>query len=118
MDRALVSCPAWPAPAGRQPAGSAFPWVWLLWGLPWACVLAELVRLVLWLASIRKYSGRHHVSDKAIQVDLPVCKLEAVMTMTVEAIREELAGFQASKAGTKETLAERLCDFRKKAMLQ
>ena len=76
-------------------------------------MLAELVRLVLWLSHRKRAT-----SEKAIQADLPVCNLEAVMTMTVEAIREELAGFQASKAGTKEALAERLCDFRKRAMLQ
>ena len=113
MDLSLAVCPQWPGPSGRQPAGSTFRWVGLAILCMLACSLAELFRLYRWL-----FRTRIKTNDKAVQVDLPACNLETVMTMTIEAIREELAGFQASKAGTKETLAERLCEFRKRAMLQ
>jgi hypothetical protein len=81
--------------------------------LPWACLLVELVRLALWL-SHRKPA----TSEKATQVDLPVCDIKKIMLWTVDAIREELSGYQADKGGTKEVLAERLLEFRKRPMLQ
>jgi hypothetical protein len=87
--------------------------LWLLWMLLWACFLAELVRLALWL-SHRKPA----TSEKAIQVDLPQCNLKGIMLLTVEAIREELSRNQADRGGPKEQLALRLLEFRKLSMQQ
>ena len=88
--------------------------MWLLWLLlPWLGLLAELVRLARWLC--HKPPARH---EKAVQVDLPVCDMKQIMLRTVEAIREELSLYQADKGGTKEVLAERLLEFRKRSMLQ
>ena len=88
--------------------------LWLLWMLPWACLLVELVRLALWISRIR----HRQTTEKATQVDLPVCDIKKIMLWTVEAIRKELSGYQADKGGTKEVLAERLLEFRKRSMLQ
>jgi len=87
--------------------------LWLLWMLPWACLLAELVRLALWL-SHRKPA----TSEKATQVDLPECSLKRIMLLTIESIREELSRYQADRGGTKEQLALRLLEFRKLSMQQ
>ena len=79
-----------------------------------ACSLAELLRLIRWLFFYKKIK----VSEKATQVDLPACSMKAIMLQTVESIRDELSGYQADKRGTKEQLAERLLEFRKRSMLQ
>ena len=114
MDLSLVVAQQWPAPSGRQPAGSAGGFLWVLLGVlgMLACSLTELFRLYLWLfcSNVRKI-------DKAVQVDIPACDMETVMTLTVESIKADLARFQASKAGTTESLAERLCEFGKRSLL-
>ena len=47
-----------------------------------ACSLAELFRLYLWL-----FCSRVRKIDKAVQVDIPACDMETVMTLTVESIK-------------------------------
>ena len=111
----LAVCPHWPGPSGRQPGGTAAGFLWV--ALPilemLACSLAELFRLYRWLCS-----ARSRKVDKSVQVNLPPCDIETVMTQTIESIKAELASFQATKGGTKEVLAERLCEFRKRAMYE
>ena len=78
-----------------------------------ACSLAELFRFYRWLCS-----ARSRKADKSVQVNLPPSDIETVMNLTIESIKAELASFQAARGGAKEVLAERLCEFRKRAMQQ